>query len=228
MATNKSKASTAPRRKSNAKDMTADNGDKAMGAARTITRPTVTSGIAMWAISQKMHGDDCLELGALVAVLGEQVQLIQSGDLGRVEAMLTAQAHTLDLVFSELIRRAALNMGEHMGATDSYMRLAFKAQGQCRATLETLVEIKNPQPMAFIRQQNIGMNQQVNNGELPHSQADMNTTRTQARAHGKIINQPNELLTEGGHHGATLDTGRTGAAIGTNQELEAVGTVNRR
>ena len=95
------------------------------------------------------------------------------------------------------------------------MRLAFKAQNQCRATLETLAEIKNPKPTAFIKQQNIGVNQQVNNDAAP-------------LAHGKIKNQPNELLTEGLHHGTTLDSGRAGAAIGANQELEAVGAVNRR
>jgi hypothetical protein len=33
--------------------------------------------------------------------------------------------------------------------------LALKAQSQCRATLETLAAIKNPQPVAFVRQANI-------------------------------------------------------------------------
>jgi hypothetical protein len=71
------------------------------------------------------------------------------------------------------------------------------------------------QPTAFIKQQNIGVNQQVNNDAAPH-------------AHGKIKNQPNELLTEGVHNGTTLDNGRTVTAIGTHQELEAVGAINRR
>lgn len=43
--------------------------------------------------------------------------------------------------------------------------MALKAQAQCRATLETLAEIKNPQPTAFLRQANIAYGpQQVNNG----------------------------------------------------------------
>ena len=43
------------------------------------------------------------------------------------------------------------------------MRLALKAQGQCRATLETLATIKNP-PVVFARQANIAQGpQQVNN-----------------------------------------------------------------
>jgi hypothetical protein len=47
------------------------------------------------------------------------------------------------------------------------MRLALKAQGQCRATLETLAAIKNP-PVVFAKQRNISHgHQQVNNGAAP-------------------------------------------------------------
>jgi hypothetical protein len=48
------------------------------------------------------------------------------------------------------------------------MRLALRAQGQCRATLETLAAIKNP-PVVFARQANInnGGQQQVNNAPAP-------------------------------------------------------------
>ena len=63
---------------------------------------------------------------------------------------------------------AALNMGDHLGATETYMRLALKAQSQCRATLESLSEIRNPRSVAFVRQANIAAgHQQVNNGVAP-------------------------------------------------------------
>jgi hypothetical protein len=51
--------------------------------------------------------------------------------------MLTVQAITLDRVFTELTRRAALNMG-NLDATDRCLRLAMKAQAQSRATVESL------------------------------------------------------------------------------------------
>ena len=35
-------------------------------------------------------------------------------------------------------------MGEHIGAMETYARLAMKAQSQCRSTIETLAEMKNP------------------------------------------------------------------------------------
>ena len=52
--------------------------------------------------------------------------------------MLAVQADTLNSVFTELARRAALNMGEYINATELYMRLGLKAQAQCRATIEAL------------------------------------------------------------------------------------------
>jgi hypothetical protein len=72
----------------------------------------------------------------------------------------------LDAIFNEMARRAALNMGQHLGPTETYMRLALKAQSQSRATLETLAEIKNPRPVYINPQQVNHTNgpQQVNNG----------------------------------------------------------------
>jgi hypothetical protein len=58
--------------------------------------------------------------------------------------MLVAQAHSLDALFTELARRATLNMGEYVGATESYGRLALKAQSNCRATLEALMKLHQP------------------------------------------------------------------------------------
>jgi hypothetical protein len=91
------------------------------------------------------------------------------------------------------------------------MRLALKAQSQCRATLKCLADIKNPAPLAFVKQANIAHNQQVNNAaEQSHPE--------------KTENQQNELLTE--KHGETLDTYGASAASGADPALQAVGAVN--
>jgi len=55
-----------------------------------------------------------------------------------------AQAHTLDAIFGSCARRAALNMGTYLNTAETYLRLGLKAQSQCRTTLETLANIKNP------------------------------------------------------------------------------------
>lgn len=87
-----------------------------------------------------------------------------SGDLKGIESMLFAQALTLHATFTALCRRAALNAGTQIGATDTYLRLAMRALRPCRATLERPANIKNPRPAAFVKQANIANNQQVNNG----------------------------------------------------------------
>lgn len=106
-----------------------------------------------------------LSLTECVRSLRATTRAVQSGDLGAAESLLMSQAVALNAIFGEMARRSALNMGEYMDPTDRYMRLALKAQGQCRATLETLAAIKNP-PVVFARQANInhGGQQQVNNG----------------------------------------------------------------
>ena len=78
--------------------------------------------------------------------------------------MLVAQTIALNAVFSDMAWRAAENIGEYLPATEIYLRLAFKAQAQFRATIEALAEIKNPRPVAFVKQANIAQGpQQVNN-----------------------------------------------------------------
>jgi hypothetical protein len=62
----------------------------------------------------------------------------KAGDLSHQKAMLAAQADALNSIFTEMARRAALNMGEYLGTTETYMRLALKAQAQCRASIEAL------------------------------------------------------------------------------------------
>lgn len=155
---------------------------------------------------------DCME------ALANHVKEVWKGNLESSEMLLTCQAAALNTIFTELVRRSALNMGEYLDVSERYMRLALKAQNQCRATLETLAAIKNP-PVVFAKQANINQgngNQQVNNGTpVPSTHA------------GKTINQPNELLTERMNNEA-LDTRRTRKAGRSDQELAAVETIHRR
>lgn len=166
-----------------------------------------------------------LSLTDMVASLKEQGGRINTNDMAGAEQLLSAQALALNSIFGELSRRAALNMGEYMDATERYLRLALKAQGQCRATLETLAAIKNP-PVVFAKQANISNGpQQVNNGTTGPGFAT--STRTPAPAHEETGNQQTKLLEETQHGGTVLDAGATGAAAGRHPELEAVGALHR-
>ena len=96
---------------------------------------------------------------------------------------------------------------------EGFMRMALRAQSQCRATLETLATIKNP-PIVYAKQANFAAgHQQVNNG-IP--------ALTQARENE---NQPSKLMEA--HNGKWLDTGTAGAAIGDNQAMATLGEIDR-
>ncbi|CUA99908.1 hypothetical protein [Thiomonas bhubaneswarensis] len=135
------------------------------------------------------------------------------GELGALERMLSAQAQTLNVMFTELARRAALNMGEHLDATETYLRLAFKAQAQSRATVEALAEIKNPRAVAFVKQANIAQQQQVNNG-TPRVEDSPKPANEQS-----CLEAPNEW--------STLDTRAKTTPARSNPAMETVGAVHR-
>lgn len=142
-----------------------------------------------------------IDITEAVSVMRDKVGKVNTGDTNELEATLTAQAVSLDAIFNELARRAALNMGEYMQATETYMRLALKAQAQCARTIEVLAAIKNP-PVIFAKQANIANGpQQVNNGTPAHA--------------GKNQNKQTKLI-EGQGHG-TMDTRGATKAVGANQ-----------
>lgn len=181
--------------------------------ARCALRPSVRAAVTAKSFSTSAGGDK-IELGALLVALNDQTAAVQRGNLGRAEAMLMAQAHTLDAIFNELAQRAARNMGEYLNATDTYLRLAMKAQSQCRATLEALAAIKNP-PIVYARQANIAAGpQQVNNG-VPANDARMRKTET----------TPTEL--SGAGHELLPDNRASALAVGGNSSLEAVAAIDR-
>lgn len=163
-------------------------------------------------------------LTEMVASLRATGDAVAGGSLESAERLLAAQAVSLNAIYGELARRAAMNMGEYLDATDRYLRLALKAQAQCRATLETLAAIKNP-PVVFAKQANIANGpQQVNNGPAP---GFPNNTRTRAHAHGITGIEQSELL-EGGQHGGTfMDAGATRTTAAGHPALETVEAVNR-
>ncbi|WP_262965839.1 hypothetical protein [Methylobacter psychrophilus] len=147
-----------------------------------------------------------LDLSALSTALVKEVEKVASGNMRRPEAMLLSQAHTLDQLFNSLAQKAFTQT--HMPHYESFLRLAFKAQGQCRATIQTLSDIKNPS-VVYAKQANIANgHQQINNG-VP-------APRTEDKK-----NQHNELLTELPNE--TLDSRRTGETISIDSELATMG-----
>ena len=158
-------------------------------------------GVLSWS---KFAGE--ASLNELVQDLDKRIDKIKDGDMSSVEAMLFGQAKVLETMFTSLARRAANNEGLKQFQVN--LTLALKAQAQCRSTLEALAEIKNPRPVAFVKQANISNGpQQINNGAVG--------SRTET-----IESEQNKLLEA--DHGNYLDTRAQGVAGRVNQ---AVGTV---
>jgi hypothetical protein len=151
-------------------------------------------------------GDD-FDFQSNMRVLGKTIREIQSGDLSKIEEMYISQAVALEAMFASLARRAKAQ--DKLLQYDTHMRLALKAQNQSRATLQALVQLKQPSNTQFIKQANIAQgHQQVNN------------------LAEKNITPQNELL-EDIHGNSHLDTGTTTTPKGINTALEALDKVNR-
>jgi hypothetical protein len=168
---------------------------------------------AVTAMNFASHLQGKQDLTECVQVLHDTSERINRGDLSSCEALLSSQAFALNAMFNELARRAAMNMGTYLETTEVYMRMALRAQNQCRATLETLAAIKNPP--VFAKQANVAQNQQVVNG---------NVTNT-ARA-GETSSPRNELASLEHHEPRTLDAGKTSALGRDGQEAEVVGALD--
>ena len=150
-------------------------------------------------------GDD-FGFQANMKVLERTTKQIKSGDLSKIEEMYISQAMALEVMFASLARRAKAQ--DKLLQYETHMRLALKAQNQCRATLQALVQLKQPSQTTFVKQANIAQgHQQVNN------------------LAEKNITPQNELLKD---NYAKLDSGTTAKAKGIDTTLEALGTVNRR
>jgi hypothetical protein len=141
--------------------------------------------------------------------LRDQASAVNRGDLSQAEAMLMNQATALQSLFARLAERGM--SCDLAPAFESNMRMALRAQSQCRATLETLAAIKNP-PVIFAKQANIANgHQQINNGAPSRAQENES--------------QQSKLLEA--QHGEWLDTGTAGAAIGADKAMAAVEEIDR-
>jgi hypothetical protein len=127
------------------------------------------------------------------------------------EAMLMNQATALQSLFTRLAERAMTC--DQVVPFEANMRMALRAQSQCRATLEPLAAIKNP-PVVYAKQANVTTGpQQVNNG-VPATPLRARETET----------EPNRLLEA--DNGKWMDTGTASAASGGDQTLATVGTLD--
>lgn len=181
--------------------------------ARTALDPEVSNSFIAHAHLGTKNLTDPESITEFVNEFRGRVRGVVEGRMEFPETMLASQAISLNALFVSLANRAGNNMGSSMDLAERYMRLALKAQSQCRTTLEAIAEIKNPRQVAFVRQANIAAgHQQINNGVQP--------PRAEESQNG-----PNELL--GVVDGQWVEARAAGKASDRNPEMEAVARVDR-
>ncbi len=148
--------------------------ERSKTAAKLYTTPDVNAGSLITAIKNSNYAGSFMhqlrygeEKGVKLEHVLEEVidgnNKVLSGNSQEIESFLINQAKALDAVFYRYMGKTL--SAKHMNQVQIFAQLAFKAQNQCRNTLATLKEIKNPKQTTFVKQQNNAAVQQVNNVE---------------------------------------------------------------
>ena len=158
-------------------------------------------------------GEDIgLDIKALTLEMETVSDQVKNGDLSNLEEMLVGQAYSLQTLF--MIMTSRLSSTTNADHIELLSKIALKAQNQCRSTIATLSEMKNPRRATFVKQLNQANQMQVNNGTEVDSE---NLKKNNIPTTEQMENQ----------HDKWLDTGTTQEAIGNDQDLETMEPVNR-
>jgi uncharacterized cupredoxin-like copper-binding protein len=182
-----------------------------LGAGHAAIDPALNSGIVAAAHSMVATNDDKAQAIDIAAAIEFITERVRDGDLSDLEAILVGQAVALNIASTEMLARA-----RKIGTADAVNTLAaagMRAAAQSRAAIDSLVNLKNPRQVAFVKQANInnGGQQQVNNGGAAQSPF--------APAHEATA--PNKLLVEA--NASPILEPRAACRSGRgNQTLEAV------
>jgi len=180
--------------------------------SRETLSPTANSAKTIRKVMEQQRGYlPDLTLEALTEELAVQCAAVSIGNLEGPEAMLMSQAQTLDAVFQHVAQLAYDKMPQ-LDVAERLLRLAFRAQNQCRATIETLALTKNPPSATFVKQANVANGpQQINNN---------NPARPREQESGQ-----NELLEKA--DGKRLESKSSRSSGSCNSQLAAVGEIDR-
>ena len=174
-----------------------------MEYGRMLTAPEVAAYRVIGA-TQPKHLADEIDVPGLLATLRDHAKAASSGDLSRVEALLTNQADALQSLFVGMVERGLRQ--EYHAHVESFLRLALKAQSQCRATLETLVNIKNP-PFVYAHQANVTTGpQQVNNGVWPNPARETEISQIQLSGVTNVLSPHRRTSCAAGRNDSPLET----------------------
>lgn len=181
--------------------------------AELLISPALAALRVLRAADNKTVMGENIDLPSLVEILKEQADAIHRNDMKNVEAMLINQSVALQNLFARLSEKALF--ADYVTTFETMMKLALRAQNQCRATLQTLAEIKNP-PVVLAKQANVSAGpQQINN----------NINFSPRTGENKI--EQSKLSGSGGKNELPSDPGTPCIESQAHPALEAVGKVHR-
>jgi hypothetical protein len=154
----------------------------------------------------KDYKSEPFNVATAILILKERSEQIQAGNLNCVEEMLMNQASLLQIMANKF---AVLAMEEcPLARRVEYSRLSMKAMSLLQATLNRIIQMKQPSTTTFVKQANIANgHQQVNNLEN-NSQIPQN----------KLLETQN---------GKWLDSGKKRQDALADTALEALGEIHR-
>jgi len=166
-----------------------DENEKAI--RQLVQSPELTNAAVVLTYKGNIAGDR-IDLSDILDSMQQSSEKLQSNaPLELTENILISQAQSLNAMFCDLAIKA--NNQKYLDSMDKYLKLALKAQSQCRATLETLANIKNP-PIVFAKHANIAHNQQINNQQVNHTAQSEQTSEPVQQAQSAIEQQPKQAI----------------------------------
>ena len=104
-------------------------------------------------------GDNESAVDAAKDGVEETLTKVKSGNLEDLEAILVNQVYVLNGLFNQLVIQGKTSLAEPAvmrslpNHPKTMLNVALKAQTQCRSTVQTIQELKNPKKTTFIKNQ---------------------------------------------------------------------------
>jgi len=169
-----------------------------------ITDPSALGSGAIASIMER--GDNSKAINAAFDGVERTLSKVKSGNLEDLEEILVNQVYVLNGLFNQLViqGKASLTEPAVMRSLPNHpktmLNVALKAQTQCRATVQTINDLKNPKKTTFIKNQ-------LNNVKME-------------------LEERIEQLEDIEHGSKKLDGGTEATAITVNSELEALEVID--
>lgn len=190
--------------------------------ARAMIRPYLRHGVVANALTEKMVGKLPGEpqLDDFGRAIKAKADATSKGDMTMASEMLTAQALSLDAMFTELARRSVVNFGDYPLAAERYARLAFKAQSNCRASLEALARLHQPREQT-VRHVHVNEGgQAIVADQFHHHAGGARNAKADEQPHATGAISPSQSL-------PGADPFRNGMPIASDQRQDAVPNARR-